>query len=78
MGACFTELCPTKIRGTAAGISYYVGRGAGAVIPTFVGMTSASLGLALAIGAWAACSYILVFIVAVFLPETHGTELEYA
>lgn len=78
MGACFTELFPTKIRGTAAGISYNVGRGAGAVIPTFVGMTSASLGLALAIGAWAACSYILVFIVAVFLPETHGTELEYA
>ncbi|NHO31724.1 MFS transporter [Acetobacter fallax] len=77
MGACFTELFPTRIRGTAAGISYNVGRGAGAMVPTIVGFTSASMGLALAIGAWAACSYVLVFIVAIFLPETLGTELEH-
>lgn len=77
MGACFTELFPTRIRGTAAGISYNVGRGAGGMVPAIVGMTSASMGLALAIGIWAACSYVIVFIVAIFLPETHGVELEH-
>lgn len=76
MGACFTELFPAQIRATAGGFSYNFGRGIGALVPATVGMTSASLGLAMSIGVWAACSYLVVFAVAVFLPETRNKELE--
>jgi MFS family permease len=76
MGACFTELFPTHIRATAGGFSYNFGRGIGSLVPAAVGLTSASLGLAPSIGAWAAASYVLVFIVAIFLPETRNQELE--
>ncbi|WP_347558849.1 MFS transporter [Robbsia sp. KACC 23696] len=76
MGACFTELFPAQIRGTAGGFSYNFGRGIGTLVPAVVDLTSASLGLAPAIGIWAALSYVLVFIVAIFLPETRNKELE--
>ncbi len=76
MGACFTELFPAQIRGTAGGFSYNFGRGIGAMVPAAVGITSASMGLAPSIGVWAALSYVLVFIVAIFLPETRNKELE--
>jgi MFS family permease len=76
MGACFTELFPTQIRGTAGGFSYNFGRGIGSLVPAGVGMTSVSMGLAVSIGIWAACSYLVVFAVALFLPETRNKELE--
>nr|WP_307172375.1 MFS transporter [Massilia sp. 9096] len=76
MGACFTELFPTQIRGTAGGFSYNFGRGIGSLVPAGVGMTSISVGLAVSIGIWAACSYLVVFAVALFLPETRNKELE--
>ncbi|CAB3749189.1 MFS transporter [Paraburkholderia humisilvae] len=76
MGACFTELFPTHIRATAGGFSYNFGRGIGSLVPAAVGMTSLSLGLAPSIGVWAAASYVVVFIVAIFLPETRNQELE--
>lgn len=76
MGACFTELFPAQVRGTAGGFSYNLGRGVGALVPTGVGLTSATLGFASSIGIWAACSYALVFAVALFLPETRNSELE--
>ncbi|MFC0400040.1 MFS transporter [Paraburkholderia rhizosphaerae] len=76
MGACFTELFPTHIRATAGGFSYNFGRGIGSLVPAAVGMTSLTLGLAPSIGTWAAASYVVVFIVAIFLPETRNKELE--
>jgi len=76
MGACFTELFPAHIRASAGGFSYNFGRGIGALVPAAVGMTSASVGLGKSIGVWAAASYVLVFVVAVFLPETRNKELE--
>jgi MFS family permease len=76
MGACFTELFPAHIRASAGGFSYNFGWGIGALVPAAVGMMSGSLGLAESIGVWAAASYVLVFIVAVFLPETLNKELE--
>lgn len=76
MGACFTELFPAQIRASAGGFSYNFGRGIGALVPAGVGLTSASFGLAASIGVWAACSYVVVFIVALFLPETRNQELE--
>nr|WP_314580750.1 MFS transporter [uncultured Pseudomonas sp.] len=76
MGACFTELFPAQICGTAGGFSYNFGRGIGALVPAGVGLTSASFGLAASIGVWATCSYVLVFLVALVLPETRNKELE--
>lgn len=76
MGACFTELFPSHIRASAGGFSYNFGRGIGSLVPAAVGMTSVSLGLAPSIGMWAAMSYVLVFIVAIVLPETRNKELE--
>ncbi len=76
MGACFTELFPAQIRASAGGFSYNFGRGVGSLVPAGVGMTSASVGLAQSIGAWAAASYVLVFVAAIFLPETRNKELE--
>jgi MFS family permease len=76
MGACFTELFPAEIRASAGGFSYNFGRGIGSMVPAAVGITSASVGLAKSIGVWAAASYVLVLIVAVFLPETRNMELE--
>lgn len=76
MGACFTELFPAQIRGTAGGFSYNFGRGIGALVPAAVGLTSTSMGLAPSIGIWAALAYIVVFAVAIFLPETRNKELE--
>lgn len=76
MGACFTELFPAHIRASAGGFSYNFGRGIGALVPAAVGMTSASVGLGKSIGVWAAASYVLVFVVAIFLPETRNKELE--
>ena len=76
MGACFTELFPAEIRGTAGGFSYNLGRGIGAWVPTGVGYTSVSLGLATSIGIWATCSYVLVLAVALVIPETKNSELQ--
>ncbi|WP_246792096.1 MFS transporter [Burkholderia perseverans] len=76
MGACFTELFPVQIRASAGGFSYNFGRGIGSLVPAAVGITSASAGLAKSIGVWAAASYVLVLIAAVFLPETRNKELE--
>ncbi|CAG9212090.1 putative 4-methylmuconolactone transporter [Paraburkholderia tropica] len=76
MGACFTELFPVQIRASAGGFSYNFGRGIGSLVPAAVGITSASVGLAKSIGVWAAASYVVVFIVAVFLPETRNKQLE--
>jgi len=76
MGACFTELFPAEIRGTAGGFSYNLGRGIGAWVPTGVGYTSVTLGLATSIGIWASCSYLLVLVVALIIPETKNSELQ--
>ncbi|MGY4495313.1 MFS transporter [Pseudomonas sp. TE3610] len=76
MGACFTELFPAQIRGSAGGFSYNFGRGVGALVPAGVGLSSGAFGLAASIGVWAACAYLLVFIVALVLPETRNKELE--
>lgn len=76
MGACFAELFPVQIRASAGGFSYNFGRGIGSLVPAAVGITSVSVGLAKSIGLWAAASYVVVFVVAVFLPETRNKELE--
>lgn len=76
MGACFSELFPAQIRASAGGFSYNFGRGVGSLVPAAVGLTSARIGLAPSIGAWAVGSYLFVFIGALFMPETRNKELE--
>jgi MFS family permease len=75
MGAFFTELFPTRIRGSGQGFSYNFGRGIGALFPTVIGLLSERMGLGAAIGVFAAFAYAVLFVAAVLLPETRGREL---
>ena len=75
MGAFFTELFPTEIRGNAQGFCYNFGRGIAAGFPLLVGLLSARLPLGQAIGIYAAVAYLLMVIAAVALPETRGKNL---
>jgi MFS family permease len=75
MGAFFTELFPTEIRGNAQGFCYNFGRGLAAGFPLLVGLLSARLPLGQAIGIYAAGAYLLMVIAALALPETRGKNL---
>jgi MFS family permease len=75
MGALFTELYPTELRGSGQGFCYNFGRGFAALFPALVGAASAKLGLGVAVGAFAGGAYALVVIAALTLPETSGQEL---
>ena len=75
MGAFFTELFPTRIRGSGQGFSYNFGRCVGALFPSLVGYLSATMPLGRAIGVFAASAYAVLFVAAVLLPETRGKEL---
>lgn len=75
MGAMFSELFPTRVRGSGQGFCYNFGRGLGAVNPFLVGILSASMPLGRAIGVFAGFAYGIVMITALLLPETRGREL---
>jgi MFS family permease len=75
MGAFFTELFPTRIRGSGQGFSYNFGRGVGALFPSVIGFLSTSMPLGRAIGIFAASAYAVLFFAALLLPETRGREL---
>ena len=74
-GAYLAELFPTRIRGSAQGLCGNAGRALGAVVPTLVGVISASVGLGAAMGLCACTSYLLVVVAAWTLPETRGRDL---
>jgi MFS family permease len=74
-GAFLAELFPTHIRGTAQGFTGNAGRAIGAVMPTIVGVLSADMKLAAAMGLCACASYMIVVIAALLLPETRGRDL---
>ena len=78
MGATFAELFPTHVRATGQGFSYNTGRAVGSIVPALVGVAAAGMGLGKAMGIFAACSYVIVLVAAVLLPETRGQELENA
>jgi MFS family permease len=75
MGALFTELFPTELRGSGQGFCYNFGRGLAALFPALVGLASARLGLGVAVGLFAGGAYGLVILAALMLPETRGQEL---
>jgi MFS family permease len=68
------ELFPTPIRATALGVSYNVGRGLSALAPATIGALSERHGLAGALTA-SAVAFGAAAVVALFIPETLGTEL---
>ena len=75
IGAFFTELFPSRLRGSGQGFSYNFGRGIGALFPTLVGFLSASVTLGHAIAIFAAGAYLVMILGTALLPETRGKEL---
>lgn len=76
LGAFFSELFPTRVRGSAMGFAYNFGRGIGATFPALVGYISATMPLSRAIAIFATIAYSLMGIAAFLLPETRGRALE--
>lgn len=75
IGSFFTELFPTRMRGSGQGFSYNLGRGAGALFPAFVGFLSTKIALQFAIAVFAGGAYLLMIVATLMLPETSGREL---
>lgn len=76
MGAFFTELFPTRLRGSGQGFAYNFGRGIGALFPTLVGYLSGTVALSTAIAFFAVIAYGLLLLAALLLPETRGKVLQ--
>lgn len=72
IGAVLSELFPTAMRGSGLGFCYNLGRGLAGVASAVIGGSAGSLGLAHALGLYAAAAYALVIIMALLLPETRG------
>ncbi len=75
VGAFFTELFPSRLRGSGQGFSYNFGRGIGALFPTLVGYLSARITLGHAISVFAVAAYLVMILAVLLLPETRGKEL---
>ncbi len=75
VGAYYTELFPTPLRGSGQGFAFNFGRGVGAFFPWVVGLLGDRLPLATAISIFALLAYALVLGALLFLPETRGREL---
>jgi MFS family permease len=75
IGSFFTELYPTRMRGSGQGFAYNLGRGVGALFPAFVGFLSAAVTLEFAIGIFAGGAYLVMVAATLMLPETSGREL---
>jgi MFS family permease len=74
IGAFFTELFPSRLRGSGQGFSYNFGRGIGALFPWLVGhLKGVPLGHAIAF--FAAGAYLVMILGTALLPETRGKEL---
>jgi MFS family permease len=75
MGAFFSELFPTSLRGSGQGFVYNMGRGVGALFPALVGYFSAHMQLGWAIAVFAVAAYVLMVLSVLLLPETCGMDL---
>jgi MFS family permease len=75
MGAFFSELFPTSLRGSGQGFVYNLGRGAGALFPSLVGYFSAHMPLGKAIAVFSVAAYMLMALSVLLLPETCGKDL---
>ena len=75
VGAFFTELFPSRVRGSGQGFAYNFGRGVGALFPALVGFLSQKMGLGAAIGVFAGSAFAIVVVAVSLLPETRGKQL---
>ena len=75
MGACFSELFPSALRGSGQGFCYSAGRAIGAACPALIGVWSMHGSLGQSIGVMTVGAYALVVIAAWALPETRGRSL---
>jgi|SRR5215470_3514002 len=78
IGAFFTELFPSTLRGSGQGFSYNFGRGVGAVFPTLIGYLGETMSLGHSIAVFAASAYALMILAVLALPETKERELRSA
>jgi MFS family permease len=76
MGPYFTELYPTRLRGSGQGFCYNFGRGVSALFPMLVGFLAVRMGLGQAICAFAAVAYLVMIFAVALLPETKGIQLK--
>ena len=74
-GAIFSEIFPTRARGTAQGFCYNVGRGVSAIAPPLVGYIAGMMGYGPALVTVSVFAVAAAFVV-LTLPETRGKELE--
>ena len=75
VGSFFTELFPSRLRGSGQGFSYNFGRGVGALFPTLVGYLAVRITLGKAIAVFGVAAYLVMIIAVLALPETKGKEL---
>jgi len=74
-GTITAELFPTRIRATAQGFTYNIGRGLSALAPFTIGTLAKTYGFSIAFYLTAAF-FLFSALVAFALPETKGKELE--
>ncbi len=74
-GAIFSEIFPTRARGTAQGFCYNCGRGVAAVAPPLVGYVAGIYGYGLSLITVSVFA-VAAAIVVLTLPETRGKKLE--
>lgn len=74
-GALLSELFPTRVRGTASGFSFNVGRGVGAIAPFTIGVLAQTHGIGLSL-TLTAVFYLASAFVVLLMPETVGKELD--
>jgi MFS family permease len=73
-GVFFSELFPSRVRGTGVGVVHNFGRGVAAFFPSMVGALSSVFGLKAAMGV-GALGYVLVIVGVLALPETRGRKI---
>lgn len=73
-GAMLAELFPTRVRATAQGLTYNVGRAFSALAPFLIGALSDVYGIGSALGL-TAFFFLLGAVVMFLMPETKGREL---
>lgn len=74
-GALFSEIFPTRARGTAQGFCYNIGRGVSFFAPPMVGMVANQLGYGPALITVSTFAVMAAIVVMIF-PETKGKRLE--
>jgi MFS family permease len=74
-GALLAELFPTRIRGTAQGLCYNIGRAFSAFSPYLIGALSDIWGIGSALAVTSAF-FLIGSLLIFFLPETRGAHLE--